>query len=165
MIPSTTRRRFLQGAAALGAAAVLPVRPARAAAANEKVNIASVGCGGQGWSDLQEIEVSPHANIVALCNVDTSKDHLGQAAQAFPQAKTFTDWRRLFDEVAGQIDAVHVATPDHMHAPVTLAALALGKHVYCQKPLTHTVAEARRVAEAAAKAGVATQMGNQIQSH
>jgi predicted dehydrogenase len=165
MLRSTTRRRFLQGAAAIGAAAVLPIRPGRAASANDKVNIASIGCGGQGWADLREIAESPHANVVALCNIDTSQEHLGQAAERFPEAKTFTDWRRLFDELAGQIDAVHVATPDHMHAPVTLAALALGKHVYCQKPLTHTVIEARRVAEAAAKAGVVTQMGNQIQSH
>ena len=165
MRPSTNRRRFLQSAAAGAAALALPGRFARAASANERVNIASIGCGGQGWSDLRQIATNPHANVVALCNVDSSKAHLGNAAERFPQARTFADWRRLLDDLGQQIDAVHVATPDHMHAPITVAALELGKHVYCQKPLTHTVTEARRVAEAARKAGVATQMGNQIQSH
>lgn len=159
-----SRRSFLQTMAASGAMLSAPVsRSAWAVDANSKLNVATVGCGGMGWSDLTQISSSPHVNIVALCDVDESTPHLGRAAEKFPDAKRFTDWRRLL-EMKG-IDAVQVSTPDHMHAAVTMAALQLGKHVYCQKPLTHTVLEARRIAEAAKKAGVVTQMGNQIQSY
>ena len=80
--------------------------------------------------------------VVALCDVDSSHDHLGWAAEKFPKAERFSDYRRLLDK-AQMFDAVSVSTPDHMHAPIALAAMALGKHVFCQKPLTHTVHEAR----------------------
>lgn len=158
----TSRRRFLQSAALSGAAFPFIARSSWGAGPNEKLNLGSVGVGGKGWSDLTSITASPNVNVVALCDVDESAKHMGQAAMKFPGAKRYTEWRKLLEQK--DIDAIHVATPDHMHAPVVMAALLLKKPVYCQKPLTHTVLEARRLTEAAQKAGVVTQMGNQIQS-
>lgn len=158
----TTRRTFFQALAAAGIGLSLPART-RAAGPNGRLRVASIGTGGKGWSDVTSVAASPSVDIVAICDIDENANHLGRAAEQFPQARRFTDWRRLLD--AGQeIDAVIVSTPDHMHAPIVLAALALGKHVFCQKPLTHTIAEARQVRLAARRAGVITQMGNQIQS-
>jgi len=159
-----SRRAFVQSLAAAGAA--LPLvssRTIRAADPATMLNLASIGVGGKGWSDLNGISASPHVNVVAICDVDEGPNHLGKAATKFPQAKKYTDWRKLLEQK--DIEAVSVSTPDHMHAPVVLAAIKLGKPVFCQKPLTHTVAEARLLNEAARKAGVVTQMGNQIQSH
>ena len=102
--------------------------------------------------------------VVALCNVDDSKPHLGWAAEAFPKAEKFSDYRKLLDQ-ANSFDAVSVSTPDFMHAPISLAAMALGKHVFCQKPLAHTVHEVRLMEESAKKHNLVTQMGNQIQAH
>lgn len=122
---------------------------------------AHIGVGGMGNADLKQIASHPAVEVVALCDVD--RNHLEAAAAEHAEAKTYSDWRQLLREMADSIDGLCVSTPDHMHAPITLAALKLGKAVYCQKPLTHTVAEARRVAEAAATSGVVTQMG--IQNH
>ena len=158
----TSRRVFLQSMALSGVTLPYVARRSWGASPNGKLNVASVGVGGKGWSDLTSITASPNVNIVALCDVDESEKHLGQAALKFPEAKRYTEWRKLLEQK--DIDAVHVATPDHMHAPVVMAALQLKKPVYCQKPLTHTVLEARRLTEAAQRAGVVTQMGNQIQS-
>lgn len=156
-----SRRGLLGGGVAVGLSAL---GWSRALGANERVRIASIGCGGKGFSDLMDTAKSPHADVVALCDIDESKGHLGNAAEKFPMAKTFTDWRRLFDDRA-LCDAVIVSTPDHMHCAPALAALHLGKHVQCQKPLTHTVFEARQLRTAAERFGLVTQMGNQIQSH
>src|SRR5690606_16979352 len=120
--------------------------------------------GGKGWSDLTSVAASPSADVVALCDVDSSRDHLGRAAQRYPQARQYEDWRQLLDE-GDDVHAVLVSTPDFMHAPIGLAAIQFGKHVYCEKPLTHTVFEARQMQAAAKQHGVVTQMGNQIQSH
>ena len=156
------RRDFLRTAAC---AAALPAASyARAAGANGRLRVASVGTGGRGWQDLAGATAVPTVEVAALCDIDESEPHLGRAAAKFRSAAQFTDWRLLFD-LPGGYDAVIVSTPDHMHAPVGLAALSLGKHVFCQKPLTHTVFEARQMRLAAEKAGVATQMGNQVQSH
>ena len=163
MMSHLSRRSFLKTAAIGGLALPALVRSPAYAAANEKLNLAAVGVGGKGWSDLTSIAASPHVNVVAICDIDESKDFLGRAAEKYPKAKRFTDWRKVLEESG--IDAVQVSTPDHMHAPISLAAMALGKHVYCQKPLTHTVFEARAMQDAATKAKVVTQMGNQIQSH
>jgi predicted dehydrogenase len=155
-----SRRTFVAGATgALSAASW-----SRVWGANRRLRIAAIGVGGKGFSDLTSTAASPDADIVALCDIDETGKHLGRAAEAFPQATTSTDWRRLFD-TAGRFDACIISTPDHMHAPIALPALQLGKHVQCQKPLTHTVFEARQLQRAAATAGVVTQMGNQIQSH
>jgi len=150
---------------AAGAVASFSARSwARVAGANDQLRIASVGTGGKGWSDLNGVAAGTNVQVAALCNIDDSEKHLGQAATKYRDARRYADWRKLLDD-SKSIDAVIVSTPDHMHAPVGLAAMQLGKHVFCQKPLTHTVHEARQMTLAAKKYGVVTQMGNQIQSH
>src|SRR4051794_10914136 len=160
-MPVLSRRSFLQAGAAsvLGAASW-----SRVYGANETLRVAAVGTGGKGWDDVTHVSASPHVRYVALCDIDESDQHLGRAAKKFPDAKTLTDWRRLLD-AGKEFDALTVSTPDHMHAPVSLPAMQLGKHVFCQKPLTHTLFEARQMRLAARKYRVVTQMGNQIQSH
>ncbi|MFM7148721.1 MAG: Gfo/Idh/MocA family protein [Gemmataceae bacterium] len=158
MMAPHSRRKFI-ASTALSALAY-----SRVLGAADNLRLAAVGVGGQGWSDLSSVAASPRVDVTALCDIDESRNHLGRASEKFPSARRFSDWRRLFDE-SKSFDAVIVATPDHMHAPVGLAALSLGKHVYCEKPLTHTVFEARQMALAARKYNCVTQMGNQIQSH
>ena len=153
-----TRRRFLGGAAALGAAGVLGF-PAilRARGANEKLNIAMIACGGRGRANLNEFKGE---NIVALC--DVNQKNIDAAKRNAPNARTFTDYRKLYDTLKdGEFDAVVVSTPESHHAFATLPALLRKKHVYCEKPLTRDVYEARVVADVAKQAGVATQMGTQ----
>ena len=153
-----SRRRFL---AASGAATAFMVVPGRVLglggelSPNNKLNIAGIGIGGQGGEDLNEMTTE---NIVALCDVDA--DHAAHTFKKFPNAKVYQDFRVMLDQEKS-IDAVVVGTPDHNHAIVSMAALKHGKHVYCEKPLTHTVYEARVLAQAAREAKVATQMGNQ----
>jgi predicted dehydrogenase len=160
-----SRRRLLRGAALAAASGVWTAASrTRVYGANERLRVASIGVSGRGWADHTAISASPHVDIVALCDVDTGPEHLGRAASRYPQAQQLSDWRRLLDHPDG-FDAVIVSTPDHMHAPIALAAIQLDKHVFCQKPLTHTVYEARQMRRAAEKSGVVTQMGNQIQSH
>jgi predicted dehydrogenase len=158
-----TRRAFFQLSAA-GAANVIAARAIRARDLNGKLRLAAIGTGNKGADDLREISASPRLEVAAICDVDASQPHLGWAAEEFPRAGRFSDYRRLFDQ-PHLFDAVSVSTPDHMHAPIALAAMALGKHVFCQKPLTHTVFEARQMREAATRNRLVTQMGNQIQSH
>jgi predicted dehydrogenase len=122
----------------------------RVSGANENLRLASVGVGGKGWDDLVQVAASPKVSVVGLCDVDESEPFLGRAAKKFPAARTLTDWRRLLD-LAKEFDAITVSTPDHSHAPIALAAMTLGKHVFCQKPLTHTVFEARQMHLAAKK--------------
>jgi predicted dehydrogenase len=124
-----------------------------------KINLACVGCGGQGTADLKDFSGDPGVNIVALCDVD-SKFATGTFGK-YPAAKPFRDWRKMFDEMGKGIDAVLVATPDHNHAVVAMAAIKRGKHVYCEKPLAHSVQECRALAKAAKEANVVTQLGNQ----
>jgi predicted dehydrogenase len=163
MANALNRRTFLQTTAA-GAAGLAIIRTLRAADKNGKLRLASIGTGGKGEDDLKNISASPRVEVVALCNVDDSKPHLGWAAEAFPKAEKFSDYRKLLDQ-ANTFDAVSVSTPDFMHAPISLAAMALGKHVFCQKPLAHTVHEVRLMEESAKKHDLVTQMGNQIQAH
>lgn len=160
-----SRRGFVRTVAVAGTALALPAASySRVFGANERLNLASVGTGGKGASDLNGVAASPAVQVVALCNIDSSQKHLGWAAEKYPQARLEADWRKLLDN-SKDIDALTVSTPDFMHAPIGLAAMHLGKHVFCQKPLTHTVREARQMRLAAAKYKVVTQMGNQIQSH
>jgi predicted dehydrogenase len=156
-----TRRTFLQAGVA---SALTAASWSRVYGANDKLRVAAVGCGGKGQSDINGVAASPQVAYVALCDIDSTEKHLGWAAKKFPDARTFSDWRKLLD-AAKEFDAVTVSTPDHMHAPIALAAMQRGKHVFCQKPLTHTVHEARQMRLAAKKYGVVSQMGNQIQSH
>jgi len=125
------------------------------------VRHAAVGVGGMGAADLEQISNHGAIDVVALCDVDAER--LENAGKLFPNARLFQDWRQLFEGSAPAFDSMHVTIPDHMHASVMLAGLRAGKHVYGQKPLTRTVEEARAVAAAAKRAGVATQMG--IQNH
>jgi predicted dehydrogenase len=154
-----TRRRFLKHcSAAAGTAAALgmPGLTAKAAGANESLRIAIIGVGGRGGANLESVKTE---HIVALC--DVHEKPVLKAAQQYPQAKTYKDFRRLYDD-AKDFDAVVVSTCEHTHAFAVLPALQLGKHVYCEKPLTHDVWEAGVIIKAARQAKVATQMGTQI---
>ena len=126
------------------------------------LQIASVGTSGKGLSDITEIGSHPKVKYVGFCDVDTA--HFAEADARFPRVPHFQDFREMFAHLGDDYDAVTVSTPDHMHAFIALDALRHGKHVYCQKPLTHTVWEARQMRLQAAIARVATQMGNQIHS-
>ena len=154
---SFTRRRFIQSTAAaasvLGFPAIL-----RSASPNSLLNIAVIGCGGRGGADMAQMMTE---NIVALCDVNSK--NLDLAAVKAPNAKKFRDFRKMYDELKDtEFDAVLVGTLEHAHAFATMPALRRKKHVYCEKPLTRDVHEARIVTEAAKAAGVATQMGTQI---
>ncbi len=157
-----TRRQFLRGATFSAAAfmvvpgSVLGLRGATSP--NDKLNLAGIGFGGQGAHDLSQMESE---NIVALCDVD--KGYAGHIFRKYSKAQQFTDYRQMLDQMK-DLDGVVVATPDHHHAFAAMAAIKHGKHVYCEKPLTHSVWEARHVAQAAHEAKVATQMGNQGQA-
>lgn len=155
-----TRRRFVKSAAqAATVFTILKAGSARTYAANEKLNIASIGAAGQAGGDIDQLKSQ---NIVALCDVDWR--HAAGTFKKFPEAKKFKDYRKMLDEINREIDAVIVATPDHHHFFASMAAIKLGKHVYCEKPLTHSVWEARELTKAARTANVATQMGNQAQA-
>src|SRR5688572_16681249 len=161
-IQAIPRRQFL-GGTAIGTLGFtfLPrhvLGLAGAQSPNEKLNIAAIGCGGQGAGDINNVASE---NIVAQCDVDWR--HAAGTFRKFPNAKRYKDFRKMFDE-ENNFDAVIVATPDHVHAFASMHAIKLGKHVYCEKPLTHSVWEARRVAQAAREAKVVTQMGNSGQA-
>jgi hypothetical protein len=150
------RRSFLRRSAAAAGAVLGAPAIVRAQNLNDLLNIAIIGCGGRGAGNLQGVH---QENIVALC--DVNQQNLDQIAVHFPKAEKFSDFRKLYDKPE-LFDAVVVSTCEHTHAFATLPALKLGKHVYCEKPLTHNIWEARIVREAANKAKVATQMGTQI---
>ncbi|WP_372719546.1 Gfo/Idh/MocA family protein [Novipirellula sp.] len=153
------RRQLLAGSIA-GAAAVATSSPLLALSANDRMKVAFVGVGGRGGANLSAISSSGAVDVVGLCDVDSRfVDH---AATQFTAAKKFSDFRKMYDAIGNDIDAVVVSTTEHTHAYATMPALQLGKHVYCEKPLAYNVYETRRIAEAAAKAGVVTQMGTQI---
>lgn len=128
-------------------------------APSDKLNIAGIGAGGKGASDLAEFAKSPFVNIVSLCDVDDRES--AKTRKAFPKATYYKDFREMLAKEKDTIDACSISTPDHTHAVATLAAMKLGKHVYTQKPLTHNIYEARLLTEAAKKYKVVTQMGNQ----
>jgi len=153
-----SRRRFLAKSTTAAAAAVsftiVPSSVLGADAPSNKLNIAAIGVGGMGPGNIRGCQ---EEKIIALCDCDTVHWRM---LKKFPKAKVYKDYRAMFDNEKG-IDAVIVATPDHTHAVITMEAMQRGKHVYCQKPLTHTIYEARKIAEAAKKYKVVTQMGNQ----
>ncbi|MDB6170693.1 MAG: afr 1 [Chthoniobacteraceae bacterium] len=156
---NTTRRSFIKSSAAavLGFPAFV-----RAANLNSTLQVAVVGCSGQGLSDLMQIGSHPKVKFTGFCDVDTAR--FGGVDAKFPGVAHFQDFREMFSLLGDKFDALQVSTPDHMHAFISLDAMRLGKHVYCQKPLTHTVWEARQMRLQAAKSKVITQMGNQIHS-
>lgn len=156
------RRQFLNHSLQIGgglAAAIYAgngwATPSRSALA--RLNLAAIGVGNKGRHNIDQMA---QENWVALCDVDDN--YLKEAGAVYPAATRFRDYRELFDRAANQIDGVVISTADHTHAPATSIALQLGKHVYCEKPLTHTVAEARTIAELASRGNMATQMGIQI---
>jgi len=158
---SLNRRLFLRQTTLAGIAVAFPfVSRRNVLGANDRLNIAGIGVGGKGWVDVTQCDTE---NIVALCDVDDR--NAAKTYERFPDARRFRDYRKMFDAMAGEIDAVTISTPDHMHFHPAMRAVREGKHVFCQKPLTHTVWEARELTRAARDAGVATQMGNQGISH
>ena len=163
-----TRRRFLSGTAATFAGVVGAPYILRAAPAPQKLNVAFVGTGGRAGNHVGDLldpqkKFRDSVNCVAYSDVDTNAH--GHIKELAPNAKAFTDWRKMFDEHLKNIDAVIVTTPDHSHAGPSMRAILEGKAVYCEKPLTWSVQEARALAEASARKKVATQMGNQGHSN
>jgi predicted dehydrogenase len=163
----TSRRQFLQTATTAVAAftrltsggfTIVPrhVLGAGQRAPSEKLNIACIGVAGRGGSNLDGVSGE---NIVALCDVDTRR--AGKTFQNYPRAKKYQDFRKMLDEMDSQIDAVVVSTPDHTHAVACMAAIKRGKHVYCEKPLAHSIHEIRELTKAAREHKVVTQLGNQ----
>jgi predicted dehydrogenase len=155
----STRRDFLKQStlAGVGFRVAGGIALGKSNSANEKLNIASIGVGGKGDGDCSQ--AANHGNLVAICDIDDG--HLNAKAKDFPKAAKYNDFRKMFDEMGKNIDAVTVSTPDHTHAVASIMAIRMKKHVYCQKPLTHSVHEARLMRELAAKYKVCTQMGNQ----
>jgi predicted dehydrogenase len=158
--PGLSRRQFLGGAAA---AAVFTIVPRHVLGGtgrtppSEKLNIACIGIGGMGASDVGQVSTE---NIIALCDVDWK--HAAGTFEKHPGAKKYRDFRRMLEKENKNIDAVTVSTPDNIHAVAAMMAIKMGKHVYCQKPLAHDVYEVRRLTEEARKQNVMTQMGIQI---
>lgn len=156
-----TRKEFL----ALSALSGLGLMTGFAASAPRKIppegklRHACIGVTGMGGVDLGQFLSHPRLEVVAICDVD--KDHLAEGAKQAPNARQYTDWRELLEKEGDQIDSCNVSVPDHMHAIIGLAAIRAGKHVYCQKPLAHDVAECRAMTLAAKKYGVVTQLGTQ----
>ncbi|WP_437222490.1 Gfo/Idh/MocA family protein [Planctomicrobium sp. SH661] len=161
MLPLSNRREFLSAGAALGTAWWVGNQVSRAEekSPNSKVSYACIGVGGKGNSD--SADAANLGAIVAICDVDARTLEKKSKQAGFENAEKFSDFREMLDQLGDKIDAVTVSTPDHMHAPAAAQAMKMKKAVYCQKPLTHTVWEARRLSEIAKETGVATQMGNQ----
>lgn len=159
MSRKTTRRTFLQTSALTGVgfwvAGGLSAKEIKSP--NEKIRFACIGVGGKGSSDSED--AGKNGDVVAICDIDDNT--LAGASTKFPQAEKFNDFRKMFDKMAGSIDAVTVSTPDHVHALAAAMAMRMGKHCFCQKPLTHALNEARVLANLAREQKVATQMGNQ----
>jgi predicted dehydrogenase len=160
MSERTNRRRFLQSTAMAGVGfwVAAGVRSQECNSPNGRIALASIGVGGKGASD--SADAAKAGDLVAICDVDEGR--LNNAGEKrFPKARRYTDFRKMLDEMGRSIDAVTVSTPDHAHAPAALMAMRMGKHCFCQKPLTRTIYEARLMAQVARETGVATQMGNQ----
>ena len=164
MKKQVTRRTFIKQVATASVATPLIVpRLSFAAPPSGRLQHGAIGVGGQGAHDLREIHGSGNVDVVALCDID--EQTLQRAAQIHPKARLYRDWREMLEQEEKRIDSVNVSTPDHTHAPASMTAIRKKKHVFCEKPLTHEVYEARKLMLAAEKKGVATQMGIQIHSH
>ncbi|MGQ8336201.1 Gfo/Idh/MocA family oxidoreductase [Sunxiuqinia sp. A32] len=167
-----SRRKFLKKTLAISAAAAFPsmmvksvsgsVLPiSKLASANERVNVACCGIGNRGGQIIMDIYNTGLANIVALCDVDMGAKHTQNVLGKFPKVPRFQDFRKMFDKMGSQIDAVLVGVPDHSHFPITMLAMSLGKNVYVEKPMARTFNEVELMMKGAEKYKVATQMGNQ----
>lgn len=158
---SPTRRDFLKTSVIAGAALGFPA-VLRAANPNGKLQLAAIGCSGMGHTDVHNLVGHEKVKHVGLCDIDTR--NFAKADQTAPGVPHFSDFRAMLEKLGDTVDAVHIAIPDHMHALAAVEAMKRGKHVYCQKPLAHTVWECRQLALWAKKKGVVTQMGNQVHS-
>ena len=156
------KRDFLKTSAALASTALFPKSLFALTKNNKRLRTAHIGVGGMGASDLASISSHVLVDVVALCDVDSK--NLAAAKILHPSAKTYTDYRILLTEMKEDIDAVVVSTPDHTHAPVSMMAMKMDKPVYCQKPLTHFVSEAREMRKIAEEKNLVTQMGIQVHS-
>ncbi len=154
-----TRRDLLRSAVLSGSGLIIlsDSRSAYTTQANEKLNIAAIGVGGRGAADVNGVSGE---NIVALCDVDEAR--AAKSFEKFPKARKFKDFRRMLDKIHNKIDAVVIGTPDHTHAPPGVMAMKMGKHCYCEKPLTHSVYEARVMTQVAKANNLVTQIGTQI---
>ncbi|HEY4326903.1 MAG TPA: Gfo/Idh/MocA family oxidoreductase [Mucilaginibacter sp.] len=161
--PNPSRREFLKTSTIAAASFMIVPRFVLGGkgfiAPSDRLTVASVGVGGKGQSDVANFFKSGKADIAYLCDVDDRR--AATSVKNFPKAKYYKDWRELFEKESKNFDAVSVSTPDHTHAIVAYHAMQLGKHVYVQKPMTHDIAEARMLTDAAKKFKVVTQMGNQ----
>ncbi len=155
------RREFIKNTAALSSVAFLPNQLSPFGNINT-LRTAHIGVGGMGMEDLKSFASHDAVKIAALCDVDSRA--LKKAQEVFPEAKVYADYRKLLEEMSDQIDAVVVSTPDHTHAPASIMAMNMNKAVYCQKPLTHHVAEARAMRKLAEEKQLITQMGIQVHS-
>jgi predicted dehydrogenase len=162
MMKTTTRRRFLTSAAAAVSAPFILPSKVWANPPSKKLAHAAIGITGQAAADISALMSSERMEVVAIADVDR-RNHAA-AKQQFPNAKIYQDWRELFAHESDKFDSVNITVPDHMHGIIAMNAINRKKHVYCQKPLTRTIHEAHALRAAAKKAGVVTQMGNQIQS-
>lgn len=158
------KRDFLKkgGIGLLGALTAPRLLEGKTPIATTRLRTAHIGVGNMGAEDLRDIASHPQVDVVALCDVDAV--HLSAARKLYPDARVFFDYRVMLQELEGAIDAVIVSTPDHTHAPASMLAMEMGKHVYCQKPLTHYVAESRAMKELASAKQLITQMGIQVHS-
>lgn len=159
----TNRRQFLARSVAAASASLAAPGVLGAEVKKQQLHVACVGVNGMGWADLSQVAAHAAVKLVGFCDVDANR--FDKVDAEFPGVPHFADYREMFGRLGNKIDAVTVATPDHMHAPVAMAAMHLGKHVYCQKPLTHTVWESRQMRLLADQMDLTTQMGNQIHSH
>ena len=155
------RRKFIINTAAMASVSMFP-SSVWAMVKNGKLRTAHIGVGGMGAADLSSIASHPKVEVTALCDVDSNA--LTAAQKLYPDAKIFSDYRKLLKELGNEIDAVVVSTPDHTHAPASIMAMEMDKAVYCQKPLTHHVSEARAMRKLAKEKKLHTQMGIQIHS-
>src|SRR5260221_10553372 len=164
-VSPVSRRYFIRNAAIAGGSFFIVPRHVLGRgfiAPSDKLNIAGIGAGGKGESDLFEFSKSPNVNIVALCDVDDRQ--CKKSRERFSNAKYYKDFREMLDKEKKNIDACSVSTPDNTHTVAAIAAMQLGKHVYVQKPLTHDIYEARMLTEFARKNKIVAQMGNQGES-
>ena len=157
-----SRRRFLQEIAVASAAMPLATR-ALQGQAGRKVRHASFGASGMALSDIRSFSSHPAFDLIAVADADLSRTE--QVKKLFPNVRVYQDWRELLRKEADNLDSVNVSTPDHMHAPIAMAAMSYGKHVYVQKPLATTVRETRLLAATAREKRLVSQMGIQISSH
>lgn len=167
-----SRRDFIKKVMTLSAAAALPscligkniddsLNALKAISPNEKINLACCGIGNRGGSIINDLYNTGMVNIVALCDTEIGAAHTLGILNRFPKVPRFQDFRKMFDKMSNQIDAVCIGVPDHTHFPITMLAMSLGKHVYVEKPLARTFMECELMMQAAKKYSVVTQMGNQ----